>query len=61
MIKINQDSSAQLSNNATSSVTELRFQLQKLRNEKDLLLKTLSERDETLANVFSYLHALSGR
>ncbi len=41
-----------------SNEQDLKNQLADLRNEKDRLLKVLNEREEQIANMFSYLQNL---
>lgn len=50
-----------LSKTTVGNVLELKTQVLKLRHEKELLSKALIERDEILANMFSYIQGLVGK
>ncbi len=51
----------ELSNTACGNTHELKSQLLKLRQEKQMLVKALEDRDEALTNMFSFIQGFSSK
>lgn len=60
MSKLNKDN-AMAPKPMSNNEQDLQTQILELRNEKERLTKTLSEREELMANMFSYLQNFVGK